>query len=159
MHIVLFDEAEWRIGLYPLTLTRPVADLRVGILTIAGKWAQWLGASYSFLTEDYLQEKYPLGQLRNDILLVRGNVCPDSRLVDATTALRTGEALWYGDVLIALRTAPEALHGGKLPPLASYSPMYHQHPVVMINHPEDIFMQNGEQIELDFNRLTKGRQS
>src|SRR5690606_7208802 len=100
-----------------------------------------------------------LGQLRNDILLVRGNVCPDSRLVDATTALRTGEALWYGDVLIALRTAPEALHGGKLPPLASYSPMYHQHPVVMINHPEDIFMQNGEQIELDFNRLTKGRQS
>src|SRR5690606_9956528 len=113
----------------------------------------------SFLTEDYLQEKYPLGQLGDDILLVRGNCCPDSRLVDAMMALRTGEALWYGDVPVALRTAPDAVRDGNLPALASYSSVYHYHPVVMINHPEDIFLQNGEQIELDFNRLTKGRQS
>lgn len=159
MHIVLFDKAEWRVGLYPLALTRPVADLRVGILTIAEKWARWLGVSYSFLTEDYLQEKYPLGISDDDILLLRGSCCPDSRLADATMALRTGEALWYGDVLVALRTAPEALHGGELPPLADYSPVYYRHPLVLINHPEDIFLQNGVQIELDFNHLTKGRQS
>src|SRR3546814_13355290 len=97
MHIVLFDEAEWRIGLYPLALTRPVADLRVGILTIAEKWAAWLNASYSFLTADYLQEKYPVGYLSGDVLLVRGNCCPDSRLADAVLALRTGEALWRSE--------------------------------------------------------------
>ncbi|HWK58078.1 MAG TPA: putative sugar nucleotidyl transferase [Parapedobacter sp.] len=159
MHIVLFDKAEWRIGLYPLALTRPVADLRVGILTIAEKWAKWLDASYSFLTEDYLQEKYPLGHLSGDILLVRGNCCPDNRLVDAALALRTGEALWYGEVLIASRVVAETLQHGKLPSLAGYSPIYYHHPVVMINHPEDIFLQNGEQIGQDFNRLTKGRQS
>ncbi|HWK99874.1 MAG TPA: putative sugar nucleotidyl transferase, partial [Parapedobacter sp.] len=159
MHIVLFDKAEWRIGLYPLALTRPVADLRVGILTIAEKWAKWLGAPYSFLTEDYLQEKYPVGHLSGDILLVRGNCCPDLRLVEATTALRTGEALWDGDDVLALRTTPEAMNNGELPRLADYSPTYYHHPVVTIDHPEDIFLQNGEQLTLDFDRLTAGRQS
>ncbi len=159
MHIVLFDKAEWRIGLYPLALTRPVADLRVGILTIADKWAKWLGASYSFLTEDYLQEKYPLGHLNGDILLIRGNCCPDSRLVDAVATLRTGEALLHGDDMVAIRTVSAEVQGGGFPALASYSPMPYHHPVVTINHPEDIFLQNGEQIGLDFERLTKGRHS
>src|SRR5690606_10983509 len=109
MHIVLFDKAEWRVGLYPLALTRPVADLRVGVLTIAGKWAKWLDASSSFLTEDYLAEKYPMGHPDGDVLLIRGNCCPDHRLVDAVAALRTGEALWHGDEFIALRTVADEL--------------------------------------------------
>lgn len=159
MHIVLFDKAEWRIGLYPLALTRPVADLRVGILTIAEKWAKWVDAPYSFLSEDYLQEKYPLGQLSDDILLVRGNCCPDSRLVDAAMALRTGEVLLCGEEFIALRTVPGALRADGLPSLADYSPTHYHHPVVTIDHPEDIFLRNGEQISLDFDRLTMGRQS
>ncbi|MGV3762851.1 putative sugar nucleotidyl transferase [Parapedobacter sp.] len=159
MHIVLFDKAEWRIGLYPLALTRPVADLRVGILTIAEKWAKWLGASHSFLTEDYLQEKYPLGQLSDDILVIRGNCCPDGRLVDAVLALRTGEALWHGGEVVALRTGAETLPYGELPPLASFSPINYHHPLVAITYPEDIFLQNGGQIELDFDLLTTGRQS
>ncbi|MEC3880983.1 putative sugar nucleotidyl transferase [Parapedobacter sp. 10938] len=159
MHIVLFDKAEWRVGLYPLALTRPVADLRVGILTIAEKWAKWLGAPYSFLTEDYLQEKYSLGHLSGDIMLVRGNCCPDRHLVDAARALRTGEALWCGDEVVALRTAAEALQYGELPNPADYAPIHHHHPVVVINHPEDIFLKNGEQIELDFDLLTTGRKS
>src|SRR5690606_4217818 len=144
---------------YPLALTRPVADLRVGILTIAEKWAKWVDAPYSFLSEDYLQEKYPLGQLSGDILLVRGNCCPDSRLVDAAMALRTGEALLCGDEFVALRTVPEALQAGGLPTVSDYSPTHYRHPVVTIDYPEDIFLQNGEQISLDFDRLTMGRQS
>ena len=159
MHIVLFDKAEWRIGLYPLALTRPVADLRVGILTIAEKWTHWLGAPYSFLTEGYLQEKFPMGGLSGDVLLIRGNCCPDSRLADTAMALHTGEALWHGDEFVALRTVADELQQGELPNLAGYAPIYHHHPVTMINHPEDIFLQNGEQLAIDFDRLTIGRQS
>ena len=159
MHIVLFDKAEWRVGLYPLALTRPVADLRVGVLTIAEKWAKWLGASHSFLTDDYLQEKYPLGRLSGDVLLIRGNCCPDSRLVEAVAALRTGEALLHGETVVALRTVAAAVQGGDVPVLADYSPIHYRHPLITINHPEDIFLQNGEQITLDFDRLTRGRQS
>lgn len=159
MHIVFFDKAEWRIGLYPLALTRPVADLRVGILTIAEKWAKRLDASFSFLTEDYLQEKYPLGHPSGDILLLRGNCCPDSRLVDAVLALRTGEALWCADEVVAIRTVAETLQNGELPPLARYSPIHYPHPATLVHHPEDLFLQNGKQIELDFDLLTTGRQS
>lgn len=159
MHIVLFDKAEWRVGLYPLALTRPVADLRVGILTIAEKWAKWTGAPYSFLTEDYLQEKFPLGPFSNDVLLVRGNCCPDSRLVDTLMALKAGEALWHGEQLMALRTTGGELQQGILPDPTGYAPRQYRHPVVTINHPEDIFLQNGEQIALDFDKLTAGRQS
>src|SRR5690606_1779280 len=70
-----------------------------------------------------------------------------------------GEALWSGNDVIALRTVAEVLQHGELPNVASYSPMHHTHPVVTINHPEDIFLQNGKQIGLDFDRLTEGRQS
>ena len=159
MHIVLFDKAEWRMGLYPLALTRPVADLRVGIMTIAEKWAKWLDAPCSFLTEDYLQEKFPLGSIAGDVLLISGNCCPDERLVAAVMALRTGEALWWGGVCVAQRTVADELHPGVKPNLENYAPIVYNHPVVTINHPEDIFLQNGAQIEVDFERLTAGRQS
>ncbi|MEH3115913.1 putative sugar nucleotidyl transferase, partial [Pedobacter terrae] len=49
MTINLFDDASW-MSLRPLTFTRPVADLRIGILTIAEKWAKYLKADYGFQT-------------------------------------------------------------------------------------------------------------
>lgn len=159
MHIVLFDKAGWRMGLYPLSLTRPVADLRVGILTIAEKWGKWLNASYSFLSEDYLKEKYPLSRQDDDVLLIKGNCCPDNRLADAVMALSTGQVLMRGDEFIALRTEASAVRQGDLPNLVDYSPVVYDHDVAQINHPEDIFLSNGTQLCLDFERLTTGRSS
>ncbi|WP_257668090.1 putative sugar nucleotidyl transferase [Parapedobacter tibetensis] len=159
MHVVLFDKANWRKGLYPLTLTRPVADLRVGILTIAEKWAKWLASPFSFLSEDYLAGKYPLGQIVDDVLLVSGNCCPDSRLSDAVLALRTGEALMAGNDFIALRMDSEALQHADSMELNSYTLISYTHDFVKINYPEDLFLNNGEQIRSDFELLTKGRTS
>ena len=147
------------MGLYPLALTRPVADLRVGILTIAEKWGKWLNTSYSFLSEDYLKEKYPLSGQNDDILLIKGNCCPDNRLADALMALRTGQVLMRSGEFIALRTETSVLPGQNLPNLADYSPVAYGHEIVQINHPEDIFVNNGAQICLDFERLTRGRSS
>ena len=59
MKVVLFDDESWGT-LRPLTFTRPIAELRVGILTIREKWEKRLNCQVSFLTEDYLQEKYPM---------------------------------------------------------------------------------------------------
>src|SRR5690606_33437497 len=142
MHIVLFDKADWRKALYPLALTRPVADLRVGILTIAEKWGKWLNTSYSFLTEDYLEKKYPLGHLNGEILLIKGNCCPDNRLADAMMALRTGQVLMNKGEFIAVRTEAGELQVGNLPQLKDYSTVIYTHDIVQINHPEDIFLNN-----------------
>ena len=37
MNIVFFDDQTWK-NLNPITLTKPVADVRIGILKISEKW-------------------------------------------------------------------------------------------------------------------------
>lgn len=56
---VLFDDPEIRGNLLPLTYSRPISELRVGITTIREKWERKLGAPCTWQTVDYLQEKYP----------------------------------------------------------------------------------------------------
>ena len=69
MNIVLFDQPEVWADMLPLTYTRPLADIRVGIDTIAGKWQASLPGDYSFLpAEDYLLEKYPCAVANDDEL-------------------------------------------------------------------------------------------
>ncbi|MBK7183485.1 MAG: glucose-1-phosphate thymidylyltransferase, partial [Bacteroidetes bacterium] len=58
MNYILFDDAA-RTNLLPLTFTRPVADIRIGILTIREKWEKMLQTKTSSKTEDYLSKKYP----------------------------------------------------------------------------------------------------
>ncbi|MAZ73358.1 MAG: glucose-1-phosphate thymidylyltransferase, partial [Flavobacteriaceae bacterium] len=59
MNYILFDGTV-RNQLLPFTFTRPVAELRVGILTLREKWEKHLGYSTTTVTEDYLSEKWPM---------------------------------------------------------------------------------------------------
>jgi hypothetical protein len=97
MAIILFDDNA-RNTLLPLTYTRPVADLRIGILTIAEKWAKYLNSDFSFLTETYLQAKFPLN-IQDDNIFINGSVCPDEAVVEAISNLKSGGALRYNDTL------------------------------------------------------------
>ena len=98
-NLVLFDNGH--VDLLPLTFTRPVAEIRVGILTITQKWERFLGTKASFFTEDYLQAKYPL-TLEADNLLVCGNVVPEELLVSQVRSLGLGEGLkWQGEIVCA----------------------------------------------------------
>uniref|UniRef100_UPI002F91E2E2 putative sugar nucleotidyl transferase n=1 Tax=Kaistella sp. TaxID=2782235 RepID=UPI002F91E2E2 len=56
---IVFSDAQFWDDFLPLTFTRPVAEIRCGILTFSERWQKLLDiSSVSFLTEDYLQEKY-----------------------------------------------------------------------------------------------------
>ena len=55
-NIVLFDGA-YHQKLKPLTFTRPVADLRVGILKIREKWELFLSSKINFRCKNYLGKK------------------------------------------------------------------------------------------------------
>ena len=56
---IVFSDAQFWEDFLPLTFTRPVAEMRCGILTFSERWQKLLEInSVSFLTEDYLQEKY-----------------------------------------------------------------------------------------------------
>ena len=72
MNYILFDD--FRNNLLPLTYTRPVSEIRIGILTITEKWERFLNTKCSFYTEDYLQQKFSLNT-KDDNLWVNGSIC------------------------------------------------------------------------------------
>lgn len=152
MTINLFDDNAWE-HLRPLSYTRPVADLRVGILTIAEKWEKYLEASAGFFTTTYLNVKYPSQPTAE--LAINGSVCPDEGLLEAISKLRAGEALKKQDLLIAYKADQ-----GILPDQAgSLVTVDYQGDFIRIYHPEDIFKNNDAELRKDFALITKGRTS
>ena len=79
MNYILFDGAV-RNALLPFTFTRPVADIRVGILTLREKWEKHLGLTTTTITEEYLEEKYPMVEMERNIL-INASFCPTKELV------------------------------------------------------------------------------
>lgn len=154
MAIILFDDNAHNT-LLPLTYTRPVADLRIGILTIAEKWAKYLNTEYSFYTQPYLQAKFPVNYTADNIF-INGSVCPDEDLVVAINQLENGEALKFGHLLVAVKGCQSHEFDTHTKPdrIIEY-----EHPVITIKHPEDIFKNNDVELRKDFKLLTKGRTS
>jgi UDP-N-acetylglucosamine diphosphorylase/glucosamine-1-phosphate N-acetyltransferase len=156
MGIILFDDNAHNT-LLPLTYTRPVADLRIGILTIAEKWGKYLNADFSFHTEAYLQGKFPIN-IQADNLFINGAVCPDESLLEAIDKLQAGEALKYKDLLLAVKLNATNASSFDVQAEFNQTVVYDRVPV-MVRHPEDIFRKNDIELRKDFKLLTKGRTS
>jgi UDP-N-acetylglucosamine diphosphorylase/glucosamine-1-phosphate N-acetyltransferase len=156
MAIILFDDNAHQT-LLPLTFTRPVADLRIGILTIAEKWGKYLKSDFSFHTQTWLQGKFPL-KIEADNLFINGSVCPDESLLAAIDKLKEGELLKKGDLLVAVKLSQKGAANfapGTLPGKT----IDLEHEPVIITHPEDIFRKNDTELRKDFKLITAGRKS
>jgi len=154
MKINLFDDVSWS-NLRPLTFTRPVADLRLGILTIAGKWENYAAHTPGYVTAPYLAVKYP--PLPDADTFVNGAVCPTDELFTAISNIHNGEVLMRGNLIIAYKTS-----AGEMPGLAeviAFRPVFFSGTFTHVVYPEDIFLNNDRQIRADFELLTKGRTS
>ena len=92
MNYILFDTPQAHGNLLPLTFTRPVADLRVGIVTLREKWEAMLPGHYSYMTEEYLSEKFPT-QLTDDNIFIAGHLLATPALAAQIATLRSGEAI------------------------------------------------------------------
>lgn len=157
MNFILFDNFR-RSNLFPLTYLRPVADIRIGILTIREKWETYLGNKTSTLTESYLRKKYPIVR-EEDNIMINSSVCPNKELLAEILALKTGEVLFRGDAIIAMRL--EAVELDKLDEekVDEVNMVESKCEMLKIHHTWDIFSLNGKAIEDDFELLTRGRQS
>jgi len=154
MNVILFDDPKVRGQLLPLTFTRPVASLRVGILTIIEKWRQRLpGAEVSFATQAYLEKKFPR-TVGSDNYWINGAICPDEAFISVLRALKPEDAIEKNGRIVAVRThedeVPEVIGGTVHPYIAD---------LTIIDHPWKIFNYNGAQIRVDFEAITKGRTS
>ncbi|MCC8070900.1 MAG: glucose-1-phosphate thymidylyltransferase [Bacteroidales bacterium] len=147
---ILRDVDAVRNNLLPLTFTRPVALLRVGILTLLEKWQRDLPGDYSFSTVDYLSRKYPTVVHPHDNIVISSHILPSPALIRAIQALEPGEGLRWGDELIARRGAWEEEP-------TSFK-MLDEEPR-SIRRLYEIFGRNDEQLIRDFVPLTRGRRS
>lgn len=160
MNLILFDN-EIRNRFLPLVYTRPVSDLRVGILTITEKWEKSLGLKASYITQDYLTEKYPL-VLRTDNYLINGTVLPNKRLLKLVKQMDINQAfLSLEGELIAARLDNvqfnNLLNDNELEDLEGIDLM--NTPYTKLNHLWDIYKLNGEALQADFELLTEGRKT
>jgi UDP-N-acetylglucosamine diphosphorylase/glucosamine-1-phosphate N-acetyltransferase len=157
MTVILFDD-QFRNNLLPLTYTRPVSEIRIGILTIAEKWGFYFKTSPFYLTEDYLQEKFPFSAGSVN-MLINGSICPDEELMEALDKLNDGMSLVAGDVLIAVKLDEARALDFHASRTNEYHRVEYTGPLLKISYPEDIFQHNGQEIQMDFALLTNGRTS
>jgi len=159
MHVLLFDDPAIRPHLLPFTFTRPVAALRCGILTLAEKWQHRLGVEQvGYLTQDYLQAKYPAGNTQGPALVINGAVCPDDLLTRQVQALVPGEALFDGELLVAAHLS-DATQVAELIQEGFRKTRDVAEPVTVIREVWHLFLRNGAEIRRDFALLTAGRTS
>lgn len=152
MNIIFFDGPEWET-LRPFTLTKPVAELRIGILTFAERWQKLLKGNYSFLTQDYLANKYKV-EAESQNLFINSVFFPNGELVQSIQNLREGESIWYKESLVAANTGLDAFQSKRFKEKKSI-----QSTVIQIQHLWDLFTYNPFAIQYDFDLLTEGRQS
>lgn len=155
-NFILFDDS--RNNLLPLAFTRPVAEFRVGILTIREKWEKYLSTSVSWLTEDYLSAKFPIKKSEENIF-INGSIIPDEKLIKAILALKNSQHLVKANIVVAASCDKSAASYfindiGKVEDAVQYSDE-----IFKINNLWDIFKFNQKAIELDFELITKGRKS
>ncbi len=168
MNYILFDDST-RKDLFPLTFTRPIAEIRVGILTIREKWERYLNTETSVLTDKYLGIKYPIIKSSNNIL-INASVLPTKELVEAINQLQPDQSLVHGDYIIALHVIEKDLddvnsidapivEDVEKHEVGTLEEIECNLPHLKINYPWDIFSLNGKAIEDDFTLLTQGRKS
>ena len=157
MMVILFDD-QFRNALLPLAFTRPVATLRIGILTIAEKWAKRFKTEHSFLTEGYLQKKFPF-KVSEINILINGSICPDEGLMEALDKLNEGETLLSGAFVIAIKLNRTNAETFKVNLIEKYVGVEYSKSFTKIQFPENIFSFNDLEIRKDFDLITAGRHS
>lgn len=144
MQIILFEDESYKQFL-PLTFTRPVGDLRIGILKISEKWEKMMQASVAHDTRDYLQALFPASTAA-DAVRINARIMPDEKLVNAIRSMDNDTSLLRNDVLLARKG-----NGQKT--------VTYDQDVLMLERITDLFSKNGEALQRDFELLTKGRTS
>jgi UDP-N-acetylglucosamine diphosphorylase/glucosamine-1-phosphate N-acetyltransferase len=127
----------------PLSLTKPVALLRMGILTFEERWEEnYPDAEFCFATEKYLQVKYP--QHNNWDLSLPANVIPNEDYVSVLNSMEDNTALYQGETWLGMKGTGETIL------------QYTGEEVVTITKRWHLFQKNHKAIQSDFDLITAG---
>ncbi len=151
MNYILFDGTV-RAALLPFTYTRPVADIRIGILTIREKWEMYLGSTTTTLTEEYLSDKYPMVEMEENIM-INASFLPNKNLVAIISELKPNQAVFRDDEVVAFYTndTQDAVD------FDTYDIIEYNDDCLFVAHTWDIFGKNDEALRHDFQLITEDR--
>ncbi|MCA4775824.1 GlmU family protein [Empedobacter falsenii] len=149
MNIILFDGEEWE-NLLPLTFTKPVASLRMGVLSFAERWEKILNSSISYKTQHYLEEKFST-HLQSENIFINPSFFPTKELIQAIKNIELNTSIVFENQLVAVRTT-EAV-----PTITTKTIELDQ--IIHIKNSWDLFTYNFQAIEFDYDLLTEGRKS
>ena len=153
MNFILFDSSV-RNSLLPFTFTRPVADIRIGVLTIREKWEKFLGFTTTSITEEYLEVKYPMVELDKNIL-INASFLPTKSLVEQVRNLSENQAIFKGEEVIAFFTSDTQEDVD----FTLYKQIECSGDVLQLKNTWDIFSLNDKAIKADYDLITQGRTS
>lgn len=164
MTVVLFDPLH-RSRLFPFTRTRPVADLRKGILTIRESWEKITENYVRILTETPIADD-PSGfcnfrsgesllSFSDDFLYINAALMPDPGHWALLRSLANGSGYTYQDNLIAFR----ASFGLSLAELYKSPGVPFPSALRFLEYPWQLVQWNSLDFLLDFDLLTGGRTS
>jgi UDP-N-acetylglucosamine diphosphorylase/glucosamine-1-phosphate N-acetyltransferase len=149
--IVLIDTPSARSAMYPLALTKPIAGIRQGILTIKEWWQQKTGQTVYSLSVPYLQEDIPTSEL---FVCIDATVLPTNECLEAILALQNGELLEDTIGLIAYAT--------NVLPVYNQLPLWAERSLTVetqkrLSHVSDLFKFNNSTIRQHYLLVTKNR--
>lgn len=153
MNYILFDGPS-RNSLLPFTYTRPVAEIRVGILTIREKWESHLSSTTTTITEDYLAEKFPMVEMECNVM-INASYLPSNELVEIIKSLNENQAIFHGEEVVAFFTTEDQEDID----FDTYDAIEFDGDIIKIENTWDIFSKNGEAIKADFDLITEDRSS
>lgn len=153
MNYILYDGSV-RNNLLPFTFTRPVADIRIGILTIREKWEKYLGTTTTTVTEEYLADKFPMVELAENVM-INASFCPNDVLVEMIEFLQPNQAIVKNDEIIAFYTTEDQ----EEVVFDDYELIEFEEDCLQVEHSWDIFQKNDQAIRDDFELLTQDRKS
>jgi UDP-N-acetylglucosamine diphosphorylase/glucosamine-1-phosphate N-acetyltransferase len=148
----LFDGSA-HTSLQPLTLTKPVAELRVGIFTIKEKWESYLSSPMRVRTKDYLSHKFH-GNDKQGGIGISAAVLPTKDLAEVVEELLPNHLLSCKGKLIAINPMPAA-DADMDSFLKNFTVVEYDLEISMLEYPWDIFRKNDEQLRLDFELVQK----
>jgi UDP-N-acetylglucosamine diphosphorylase/glucosamine-1-phosphate N-acetyltransferase len=139
------DDNGLHLRMAPLTLTRPVGNLRMGIFTNDERWKLFLpDVEIGFLTENYLSKKF--NSIQKGIR-VNASIIPNEDVVAAIMHLEENTALYLNNLFLAENgvALSKVQFKGETP--------------VILEYRWDLYQKNDAVLKADFELITSGRKS
>ena len=151
MHIILsdFDETS---RFYPLTLSRPIAELRFGITTLKEKWSDSLKAGvFSYDTAEHLTPYFTKAPENSAAIVINATIVPSADLIECILQLKEGEQLMWQKVCLAY-VRPDNFDGDR----SRFEVVTFEGELIHLNHITDLFSKLDKVLIRDFDEAALG---